>query len=175
MLACTGIERFTLAGKSVESFAKYENGNFVSRERIGETLISHRNQNVVIFSIRIRSLRLSMYNVGLENEEVVQALKVSAGNKARKAAMLAGAYHFSFFFPPETSLVARSKHEDYALFAEKARLNANHIAKLRKEIEEEAEAKLRFEQEAEAERQKQNLSFLQLCQSTFFSFIQFQA
>ena len=65
----------------------------------------------------------------------------------------------SHFPPPETSLVTRSKHEDYALFAEKARLNANHIAQLRKEIEEEAEAKLRFEQEAEAERQKQNLSF----------------
>lgn len=41
-----------------------------------------------------------MYNVGLENEEVVQALKVSAGNKARKAAMLAGAYHVSFFISP---------------------------------------------------------------------------
>ena len=65
----------------------------------------------------------------------------------------------SHFPPPETSLVARSKYEGYALFAEKARLNANHIAKLRKDIEEEAEAKLRFEQEAEAERQKQNLSF----------------
>jgi hypothetical protein len=52
----------------------------------------------LFFRLDIRSLRLSMYNVGLENEEVVQALKVSAGNKARKAAMLAGAYHVSF--PP---------------------------------------------------------------------------